>query len=102
MNRTCPNCSRESISVSGLIVSVVACPACGEHIGVHWAYRAIFFVVIFAVAVLTTIVVYVDQGLYAAMLMVSVPIGVIGYIKARYCPLVIRRRHDEQSRTRRL
>jgi hypothetical protein len=73
------------------------CPDCGEHIGVQLVYRAIFFVVIFAATLLTTIVVYADQGLYAALLMVSVPIGVIGYIKARFCPLVVKPRLDDQS-----
>ena len=99
MNRECPNCSTDSISVSGLIVSNVDCSSCGQLIGVHWLFRAIFFVIIFVVTLVTAIVVLADQGLYAALLMISVPIGVIGYIKARYCPLEIKRRRDD-SRSR--
>lgn len=99
MNRKCPNCSSESISVSGLIVSNVDCSSCRQLVGVHWLFRAIFFVIIFAVTIVTAVIVLADQGLYAALFMISVPIGVIGYIKARFCPLETKRRRND-SRTR--
>jgi len=54
-------------------------------------YKAIFFVVILVATIVVGLVVLIYQGLYAALLMVSLPIGAIGIIKARYCPLVIRR-----------
>ena len=99
LDRKCPNCSTESISVSELIVSSALCSTCGELIGVHWLFRAIFFVIIFVATLVTTVIVLADQGLYAALLMISVPIGVIGYIKARFCPLETkRRRGDLRSR----
>jgi hypothetical protein len=80
-----------------MIISDVNCSACGQLVGVHWAFRAVFFVIILAVTFFTAIVVLVDQGLYAALLMFSVPIGAIGFIKARFCPLVVRRRkHGHQ------
>jgi hypothetical protein len=47
----------------------------------------VFFVIILALTILTTTIILAEQGLYAALLMVSVPIGAIGFIKARYCPL---------------
>lgn len=100
LNRKCPNCAAESISMSDLIVSNADCSSCGELIGVHWLFKAIFFVIIFAVTLVTAVIVLVDQGLYAALLMISVPIGVIGYIKARFCPLETKRRRDDpQSRS---
>lgn len=54
-------------------------------------YKVIFFVVILVATIILGFVVLIYQGLYAALLMVSLPIGAIGIIKARYCPLVIRR-----------
>ena len=92
MNRKCPNCSHESVSISGLIVSDVVCANCGQLVGVHWLYRSLFFAVILITAAVTVLVVLVEQGLYAALLMISVPIGALGYIKARFCPLVAKRR----------
>ena len=62
-------------------------------------FRAIFFVVILAATVVVGVVVLVDQGLYAAILMISLPIGAIGIIKARYCPLVVRNQEPDAEGT---
>ena len=91
MNRKCPNCSEDAVSVSGLILSDVRCTRCNQLVGVQWVFRAVFFVVILVTTVLLGVVVLIDQGLYAAILMISLPIGAIGFIKARYCPLVVRK-----------
>lgn len=91
MNRKCPSCSEESVSVSKLILTDVRCANCGQYVGIQWMFKAIFFVVIFMATVVVGFVVLMHQGLYAALLMVSLPIGAIGIIKARYCPLVIKR-----------
>jgi hypothetical protein len=48
---------------------------------------------------MTAFVVLIDQGLYAALLMISLPIGAIGFIKGRFCPLVVRRRQDEARKS---
>lgn len=92
MNRKCPRCSDESVSVSKLIFSDVQCSSCGQLVGIQWVFKAIFFVVIFVATVVVALAVLVQQGLYAALLMISLPIGAIGFIKARYCPLVIKKR----------
>ncbi|MEM9402502.1 MAG: hypothetical protein AAGA44_08470 [Pseudomonadota bacterium] len=42
-------------------------------------------------------IVLVAQGIYAAVLMVSLPIGAIGYIKASISPLVVRREDPPMS-----
>jgi hypothetical protein len=72
-------------------MSDVLCRVCGKRIGVHWVFRSLFSVLILLAAAGTGLIVYVDQGLYAALLFVSVPIGALGYIKARFAPLVVRR-----------
>ena len=97
LNRKCPNCSSESISVTGLILSDVVCTNCGQLVGVHWVFRSVFFVIILVATILTAVVVLIDQGLYAALLMISVPIGAIGFIKARFCPLVLKRPKPESQ-----
>ena len=97
LNRKCPNCSSESISVTGLILSDVACTNCGQLVGVHWLFRSVFFVIILVATLLTAVVILMDQGLYAALLMISVPIGAIGFIKARFCPLVLKRLKPESQ-----
>ncbi len=91
LTRNCPSCSSESISVTELILSDVTCTNCGLLVGVHWLFRTIFFVIILAATLLTAFVFLIDQGLYAALLMISVPIGALGFIKARFCPLVLKR-----------
>jgi len=58
-------------------------------------YKAIFFVVILVATIVVGLVVLIDQGPYAALLMISLPIGAIGIIKARYCPLVIRKQESD-------
>jgi hypothetical protein len=61
-----------------------------SRVGVHWLFRSVFFVIILVATLLTAFVVLIDQGLYAALLMISVPIGATGFIKARFCPLVLK------------
>lgn len=90
-NRTCPVCSQPSIPPSELLVSDAKCPQCGSTIGVHWLFGTFFYVVIFAVAGISTVVVLARFGIFAAILWFSFPIGAIGYLKARFSPLVSRR-----------
>jgi len=78
-----------------LILSDVVCTQCGQSVGVHWLFRSVFFVIILVATLLTVFVVLIDQGIYAALLMFSVPIGAIGFIKARFCPLVLKRPEPE-------
>ena len=90
MQRRCPSCASEAVPISGLIVSDAQCTACGAQVGIRWAFRALFFVIILVVTAVLGIAVLIEQGLYAALLIISLPIGAIGYIKARFCPLVAR------------
>ena len=97
LNRNCPNCSSESISVTELIFSDVVCANCDHLVRVHWLFRAFFHVVIVIATILTVVVVLVDQGFYAAILLFTVPIGALGYIKARFSPLVTESRKSAQE-----
>ena len=99
LNRKCPGCSDESVSVSGLILSDAFCPNCGQLVGVQLAFKAIFFLVILVATIALGVMVLVTQGLYAALLMISLPIGAIGFIKARYCPLVVRKQNPRTAGT---
>lgn len=98
LNRQCPKCARESIPVSGLIVSSCECLECRAIVGVHWLYTSVFFVLILLVAVPSALAVLVQQGVYAAMLWAPFPIGALGYIKARFCPLDVKRRREDPRR----
>ncbi len=73
------------------MLSDAYCSNCHQVIGIHWLFKAFFFVVILAATVFLGFVVLVDQGLYAALLIITLPIGAIGIIKARFSPLVVRR-----------
>ena len=90
MNRECPACSERSIPVSKVLLSDFYCPACATRIGFHWAIKLAFAAVIVPVTLISTVMVLVQMGLYAAILWAPFPIGSISYIKARLCPLVTR------------
>ena len=90
MNRNCPNCSRKSIPVTSLILSRTFCPTCGTMVGVKRAYAVLFFIVTFGLTAASFIAILAQQGIYAALIWLPLPIGALGYIKARYCPLRVR------------
>lgn len=83
--------------MSELILSDTYCQNCRSRIGVHWFFRVVFFAVTLAATIAVGIVVLAAEGLYAALFMISVPIGAIGFIKARFCPLVVREPATEHS-----
>ena len=53
----------------------------------HWAASLGFNVLIAAITVVTTAMVLMQSGLYAAILWCPFPIGSLSYIKARFAPL---------------
>ena len=91
MNRRCPRCGERTIPVTTLLVSDSSCRQCGERVGIRWPYRAVFFLLALAVTVPSTIAVFAQQGVYAALLWAPFPIVVVGYLKARFCPLAVKR-----------
>lgn len=87
MNRSCPNCTERAVSAKALIASNTICSSCGSVVGVRWFWRVGFIIATLVVAVPTTVAVFAQQGIYAALLWAPFPIGAIGYLKARFCPL---------------
>ncbi len=90
MNRACPKCASRSVSTKELLFGNCRCGSCRCIVGVRRFAAARANAVIFTVAVVTTLVVFIDQGLYAALLWFTLPVGALSYVKARFCPLEIK------------
>jgi uncharacterized protein (DUF983 family) len=89
MNRKCPNCSRTTIPVSALLAASVRCSDCDETIAVRRAFRGLFALLTVVIAVPLTLIIVLQQGIYAALLLVTLPVGALAYVKARFCPLSV-------------
>lgn len=87
MVRECPNCSARSIRTSDILLSNSWCAHCGALVGTHWAAWLGFTLLICAVTSITTIMVLIQSGLYAALLWFPFPVGSLSYLKARFAPL---------------
>ncbi len=87
-HRTCPACSQPTIPIAGLLVAHARCPNCDSLVGPHWFFGSLFFLVILIATFASSIAVLSQFGIYAAILWFSFPIGAIGYLKARFSPLV--------------
>jgi hypothetical protein len=70
--------------------SDVECPSCGKRIGIHWAAATIFSAIIFLVTAVSTLVMYLQFDLFAALIWFSFPIGALSYLKARFSPLQVK------------
>lgn len=88
--RRCPNCSKDIVPTNELLFGDSRCANCGCILGVHRIAAMSFSVLILAVTLSTTIIVLAQQGIYAALLWFSCPIGALSYIKARFSPLKVR------------
>jgi uncharacterized protein (DUF983 family) len=88
MNRECPACSEQSISIAEVLLSDTHCSVCGSKVGFHWTIRLAFAAVIIPVTLISTVMVLAQMDVYAALLWMPFPIGAISYLKARLCPLV--------------
>ena len=73
--------------VKRLLFANYECRNCGALVRAHWLYGMLFGILIFMVTLFSTLVILDSQGLYAAILMLPLPIGAIGYLRARFCPL---------------
>ena len=89
MRRTCPNCSANAIAAADLIFGDCRCPACGVRVRVNRIFSLLFSLVIIAVTVGSSVAVFSMFGIYAVILWFAFPIGAIGYLKARFCPLTV-------------
>ena len=89
MHRICPNCSVKTIATADLIFGDCRCPACGTRVRVNRFASLLFSLVIIVVTVGSSVAVFTMFGIYAVILWFAFPIGAIGYIKARFCPLTV-------------
>jgi uncharacterized protein (DUF983 family) len=89
MNRTCPNCSAASISTRDLLVTTVRCSVCAAHIGLNRFVSLLFSILIVVVTVVTSYMVLSLFGIYAVIVWFIFPVGAIGYLRARFCPLTV-------------
>jgi uncharacterized protein (DUF983 family) len=92
MQRICPNCSVRAIPVAELLFGVCHCPNCRLDVRVNRLASILFSLVIVVVTVATSLMVLSLFGVYAVILWFAFPIGAIGYLKARYCPLTVLQR----------
>jgi hypothetical protein len=90
VNRTCPNCTSRSIPISGLLVSNCRCPGCGAIVSVRPLCKALWALATVSITIPFVLAVLASQGVYAAILLATLPIAALGYIKARFCRLVAR------------
>ena len=95
VHRPCPNCGARSIRVSEILFDDVACANCEATIGVHRAAAWLAGAVIASATVITTLMVLVQSGFFAAMVWLPFPIGSLAYVKARFSPLQIQERERQ-------
>lgn len=90
MKRACPNCASQSVSTKALLFGNCRCVSCRCIVGIRRLALAVANAVIFATAIVTTLVVFIELGLYAALLWFTLPVGALSYVKARFCPLEVK------------
>jgi len=88
MKRICPNCSAATIAIPDLLLGDCVCRNCRSRVGVNRAASMLFSLLVVLVTVATAVMVFSLFGIYAVVVWFVFPIGAIGYLKARFCPLV--------------
>ena len=89
MQRICPNCSTRGVPTAGLLLGESQCQNCQRLVRVNRAASFLFSMLTVAVTVITSYMVLSMYGVYAVIIWFAFPIGAIGYIKARFCPLTL-------------
>ncbi len=87
--RRCPKCKEQTLATNALLFSDQVCSSCSTVIGVQRIYAALFGAATFVVTVCSSVAVLATQGMYAALLLLPLPIGAMSYLKARFSPLVV-------------
>ena len=90
MNRVCPNCAERFVSTKDLLFGNCRCGNCHCIVGVRRLVAAVANLVIFTVAIVTTLIVFIELDLYAALLWFTLPVGALSYLKIRFCPLEVK------------
>jgi hypothetical protein len=79
--------------VKEILFSDCFCTECNALIGVNRLVAAISSLLILVVAVVTTLIVYLQVGQWAALIWFTAPIGAMSYLKARFGPLRVKTLH---------
>ncbi len=90
MNRVCPNCASHSVSTKDLLFGNCRCASCHCIVGVRRLAAALANAVIFTVAIVSTLIVFIVLDLYAALIWFTLPVGALSYVKIRFCPLEVK------------
>ena len=95
MLRECPKCAAKSVKVSDLLFGDSMCSRCGAIVGGHRVALWVANLIIGIASLVTTLMVLVQSGLYAALIWFPFPVGALSYMKARFSPLQVRSvRHE--------
>ncbi len=89
MQRPCPNCSENTVPVAAILFSSYRCPNCRCVVGISRVPAAIVNALILIAAIITTGMVFLQAGLYAAIVWLPFPVGALSYLKARFCRLQV-------------
>ena len=87
VQRDCPNCSQNTVPVSAVLFAPYRCPNCKSLIGFSRFAGAIVNILILAATLVTTAMVFLQAGFYAAIVWLPFPVGALSYLKARFCRL---------------
>jgi len=90
MRRKCPNCSKYTIRVKDILFGDSRCANCEKLVGANRLAAGLFATLIVIATLLTTFLVFLQMGLFAALVWFSVPVGSLSYIKARFSPLEVK------------
>ena len=88
MNRVCPNCKQQSISVYRLMVVRVRCNNCKENIGHHWLYSTVMVCIESVVVVFLGL--YLLGSSYPLVATIAIFISalfILTFVSSLFCPL---------------
>lgn len=87
MQKPCPICSEKTIPVRGVLFSEYRCPNCRSVVRISKNSAWFANLLILIATVMTTGMVFLQAGLYAAIVWLPFPVGALSYVKARICRL---------------
>ncbi len=76
--------------VTAVLFAEFRCPNCSGFLRVSRYQAAIFNLLILVVTLATSGMIFLQAGLYAAIVWLPFPIGALSYVKARFCRLEVR------------
>lgn len=88
MKRVCPNCKVHAVSVLRLMFGRPRCRRCGENIGHHWLFNAIF--VCFDIFVLLFLALYLissNVSLWASLVLYLLATITVTFLWALFGPI---------------